>query len=85
MSEPGPGHNSVAGDQLKAFVERIENLEEEKKALSDDIKDVYNEAAGTGFDKKALRQIVALRKMDANERMARDAVIDLYLRALDMI
>src|SRR6188472_1060195 len=57
-----------AKDQLKAFVERIERLEEEKKATSDDIRDVYAEAKGTGFDTKALRTIVRLRKLDMDER-----------------
>lgn len=85
MSEPGPGHNSsFAKDQLKALVERIERLEEEKKTISDDIRDVYVEGKGNGFDVKALRQIVRLRKMDANERAERDAILDTYMSALGM-
>jgi len=83
--EPGPGHNSVAPDQLKSLIERIENLEEEKKALTDDIRDVYNEAVGSGFDKKVMRRIVALRKMDHAERKELESITDLYLAALDML
>lgn len=73
-----------AKDQLKAFVERIERLEEEKKATSDDIRDVYAEAKGTGFDTKALRTIVRLRKLDMDERREQQEVLDTYLHALEM-
>jgi uncharacterized protein (UPF0335 family) len=73
-----------AKDQLKAFVERIEKLEEEKKATSDDIRDVYAEAKGTGFDTKALRTIVRLRKLDTDERREQQEVLDTYLHALGM-
>jgi uncharacterized protein (UPF0335 family) len=73
-----------AKDQLKAFVERIERLEEEKKATSDDIRDVYAEAKGTGFDTKALRTIVRLRKLDTDERREQQEVLDTYLHALGM-
>ncbi|MGA7387504.1 MAG: DUF2312 domain-containing protein [Pseudolabrys sp.] len=73
-----------AKDQLKAFVERIERLEEEKKATSDDIRDVYAEAKGTGFDVKALRTIVRLRKLDTDERREQQEVVDTYLHALGM-
>jgi uncharacterized protein (UPF0335 family) len=73
-----------AKDQLKAFVERIERLEEEKKATSDDIRDVYAEAKGTGFDTKALRAIVRLRKLDTDERREQQEVLDTYLLALGM-
>jgi uncharacterized protein (UPF0335 family) len=73
-----------AKDQLKAFVERIEKLEEEKKATSDDIRDVYAEAKGTGFDTRALRTIVRLRKLDTNERREQQEVLDTYLHALGM-
>ena len=74
-----------AKDQLKAFVERIERLEEEKKATSDDIRDVYAEAKGTGFDTKALRTIVRLRKLDTDERREQQEVLDTYLHALGMV
>jgi uncharacterized protein (UPF0335 family) len=73
-----------AKDQLKAFVERIERLEEEKKATSGDIRDVYAEAKGTGFDTKALRTIVRLRKLDTDERREQQEVLETYLHALGM-
>jgi len=73
-----------AKDQLKAFVERLERLEEEKKATSDDIRDVYAEAKGTGFDTKALRTIVRLRKLDTDVRREQQEVLDTYLHALGM-
>ena len=80
MSDTG----GIARDQLKAFVERIERLEEEKKSISDDIKDVYAEAKGTGFDTAALRRVIALRKLDKDERMEQEAILDTYLHALGM-
>ncbi len=73
-----------AKDQLKAIIERIERLEEEKKTTSDDIRDVYAEAKGTGFDTKALRSIVRLRKLDTDERREQQEVLDTYLHALGM-
>jgi uncharacterized protein (UPF0335 family) len=73
-----------AKDQLKAFIERIERLEEEKKATSDDIRDVYAEAKGNGFDVKALRTIVRLRKLDTDERREQQEVLDTYMHALGM-
>lgn len=82
MSEVG--HNSVAADQLRAFVERVERLEEEKKVIADDIKDVYAEAKGNGYDVKILRLVVALRKKDPAQREEERAVLDLYLDALGM-
>ena len=74
-----------AKDHLKAVVERIERLEEEKKALSDDIRDVYAEAKVTGFDVKALRTIVKLRKQDVNERKEHEAILETYMHALGML
>jgi uncharacterized protein (UPF0335 family) len=74
-----------AKDHLKAFVERIERLEEEKKATADDIRDVYAEAKATGFDVKALRTIVRLRKVDADERKEHEAVLETYMHALGML
>lgn len=76
--------DSVAQDQLRAFIERIERLEEEKAAVSADIKDIYAEAKGNGFDTKILKSVVRIRKMDANERMENEAILDLYLSALGM-
>jgi uncharacterized protein (UPF0335 family) len=75
---------TVAAGQLRAFVERIERLEEEKQAIAGDIKDVYAELKGTGFDTKAVRAIVRLRKMDQAERQEQQAVLDLYMAALGM-
>ena len=74
-----------AKDQLKAIVERIERLEEEKKTISDDIRDVYAEAKGNGFDVKALRTIVRLRKQDANERAEEETILETYMQALGML
>lgn len=74
-----------AKDQLKAFVERIEKLEEEKKAISDDIRDVYAESKANGFDVKALRQIIKLRKIEPTERQEQDAILETYMHALGMI
>ncbi len=74
-----------AKDQLKSIIERIERLEEEKKATADDIRDVYAEAKGNGFDAKALRAIVRLRKMDTDERREAEEILETYMRALGMI
>ena len=74
----------VAGDRLRTIIERIERLEEEKKALADDIREVYSEAKGAGFDVKVLRQIIRLRKMDASDRSEMEEVLDVYKRALGM-
>jgi uncharacterized protein (UPF0335 family) len=74
-----------AKDQLKAFVERIERLEEEKKTISDDIRDVYAEAKGNGYDVKAMRAVVRLRKQDKDERVEHEAILETYMHALGMI
>ncbi len=74
-----------AKDQLKAIIERIERLEEEKKATSDDIRDVYAEAKGNGFDAKALRAIVRMRKMDSDERREQEEILETYMHALGML
>lgn len=74
----------IAADRLRSFVERIERLEEEKAALAADIREVYSEAKGTGFDVKILRQLIRLRKMDVNERQEQEEILDVYKRALDM-
>lgn len=79
------GPAGFAADQLKSFVERIERLEEDKANISDDIKDVYAEAKGTGFDVAILRQVIRIRKQDRSEREEAEAVLDLYLQALGMI
>ena len=74
-----------AKEHLKAFVERVERLEEEKKAISDDIRDVYSEARTNGFDVKALRTIIRMRKQDANERAEQETILETYLQALGML
>jgi uncharacterized protein (UPF0335 family) len=74
-----------AKDQLKAFIERVERLEEEKKTIADDIRDVYAEAKGTGFDVKALRTIVRLRKQDVDELKEHEAILETYMHALGML
>lgn len=86
------GHNSkvshvngVAVDQLKSIIDRIENLEEEKAGISADIRDVYSESKGSGFDTKAIRAIIKLRKLDASEREEQEAVLDVYMRAMGMV
>jgi uncharacterized protein (UPF0335 family) len=76
---------SFGRDQLKAFIERVERLEEEKKAIADDIRDVYAEAKGSGFDVKALRQIVRLRKQDVDERKEYETILETYMHALGML
>ena len=74
-----------AKDQLKAIIERVERLEEEKKAISDDIRDVFAEAKANGFDVKALRTIVRMRKQDTDERREHEAILETYMHALGMI
>ncbi|MBR0855458.1 DUF2312 domain-containing protein [Bradyrhizobium liaoningense] len=76
---------AFAKDQLKSIVERIERLEEEKKAVSDDIRDVYSEAKGNGYDVKALKAIVRLRKLDPSERAEAETILETYLQALGML
>jgi uncharacterized protein (UPF0335 family) len=72
----------IQGDQLKSIVQRIERLEEEKKTIADDIKEVYAEAKGNGYDIKVLRKVIALRKRDLRERREEEAILDLYLQAV---
>src|ERR1700737_2557823 len=79
-----PDVGGGAGEQLKSFIERIERLEEEKRALSGDIKEVYAEARGTGFEPKIMRQIIKIRKMDKEEVDEEERLLDLYKRALGM-
>jgi len=81
------GHNSAqyAADQLKSIIERVERLEEDKHGISDDIKDIYGEAKGNGYDVKALRTIVRMRKMDANDRAEQETILETYMHALGMV
>jgi uncharacterized protein (UPF0335 family) len=90
---PGAGHNSgadtpeiggIAAEALQQYVDRIEHLEEEKKALSEDIKQVYSEAKSNGFDVKILRKIISLRKVDENDRKEQEEILELYKIALGM-
>ena len=74
----------TSADRLRSIVERIERLEEEKTALGADIRDVYSEAKGAGFDTKVLRQIIRLRKMDQADRREQEEILDVYKRALDL-
>jgi len=92
--QPQPGHNTgtsesastrFARDHLKSIVERIERLEEEKKTISDDIREVYAEGKGNGFDVKALRAIVKLRKQDPSERAEAETILETYMQALGML
>ena len=76
---------NVSAEQLRLFIERIETLEEEKKGIADDIKDVYAEAKGTGFDTKTMKAIVRLRKMDAAARQEAEALLDTYKTALGLL
>lgn len=76
--------NMVAADELRLLIERIENLETEKKGISDDIRDVYSEAKSRGYDAKIMRQIIKLRTMESHERQEWEAVLDTYISALGM-
>ena len=79
------GGGQVAQDRLRSFIERIERLEEEKTVLMADIKEVYAEAKGTGFDPKTMRKVIRLRKMDENDRQEEEFLLDTYLSALGML
>lgn len=80
----GDNAMTVAAGQLRAFIERIERLQEEKQAIADDIKEVFAEAKGTGFHTKAMRELIRLRKQDAADRQEHEAIVDLYKSALGM-
>lgn len=84
MAKTTVNSDAVAQDQIRAFVESIERMEEQKKAISEDIKEIYAEAKGNGFDTKVLRKVIAVRKQDPSERLESDALLDLYLAALGM-
>ena len=75
----------VAGERLKSFIERIERLEEEKRALAADIKEVYSEARGAGFDVKTMRELIKIRRLDEDDLDEREALLDTYKRALGML
>ncbi len=81
---PGPGHNSIGSETLRAFIERIERLEDEKKALQEDIRAVFAEAKAGGFDPKIMRKVLRLRAMDAADRREEAALVDMYCHALGL-
>ncbi len=85
MTDINISANNAAAQQLKSLVSRIENLEEEKETIAQDIRDVYAEAKGNGFDVKVLRQVVRLRKKEPTERQEEDAIRDTYMQALGML
>jgi len=76
--------DSVSADQLKAFIERIERLEEEKAGIAGDIREIFSEAKGNGFDTGIMRKIIAMRKKDRAERQEEEAIVELYMQALGM-
>ena len=80
-----PDVGGVAGAQLKSFIERVERLEDEKRALGEDIKEVYAEAKGSGFQPKIMRQLIKIRRMDQGEHDEQESLLDLYKRALGML
>jgi uncharacterized protein (UPF0335 family) len=80
MAEVG----GIAGDQLRSYIERIERLEEEKAALAADVKEIFSEAKGTGFDVKIMRQIIRLRKLDREDRQEQEELLQLYQHAIGM-
>lgn len=83
-TSPGIGHNGIEASHLLAFIERIERLEEDKKTVSDEIKDVYSEAKGTGYDTKIVRKLIGLRKQDSDKRAEEAALLELYAEAIGM-
>lgn len=78
------GHNSIAADQLRLFIERIERLIEERKGINDDIRDVFSEAKSQGYDAKIMRAMITLRKMEAGDRQEMEAMLDTYKSALGL-
>jgi uncharacterized protein (UPF0335 family) len=85
VSDVSERSQTVVAGQLRAFIERIERLHEEGKTITEDLKEVYAEAKGTGFDTKAIKTIVRLRKLDQAERQEQEAILDLYKAALGMV
>lgn len=85
MSDVGHNSGEVNSGHLRSFIERIERLSEEKQSIADDIKDVYLEAKGNGFDTKIMRKIISMRRVDADKRREEETILDLYLNALGML
>ena len=84
MADLDADMNAATAGQLKSIIERVERLEEEKKALAEDIKEVFGEAKANGFDTKVLRKIISIRKQDEGDRKEQDAILELYMTALGM-
>src|SRR6476646_11643839 len=84
IDKPSASKAGFAVEHLRSFIERVERLEEEKAALTEDLREVYSEAKGQGFDTKIMRQVVRLRKMETADRQEQEAMLDLYLSALGM-
>ena len=80
-----PDVGGIAGERLRSFIERIERLEDEKRTLAEDIKEVYAEAKGNGFDAKIMRQIIRIRRMDKDDLDEQESLLDIYKRALGML
>jgi uncharacterized protein (UPF0335 family) len=80
-----PDVGGIAGERLRSFIERIERLEEEKRTLAEDIKEVFAEAKGSGFDAKIMRQIIKIRRMDKDDLDEQETLLDIYMRALGML
>jgi len=85
MSEPSTGHNVIAKDQIRSIVERVERLDGEIKELSRDKNEIFLEAKGNGYDVKALRTIVRMRKQDPNDRQEQETILETYMHALGML
>ena len=80
-----PDVGGIAGERLRSFIERIERLEEERRTLGEDIKEVFAEAKGNGFDTKIMRQIIKIRRMDKDDLDEQETLLDIYKRALGML
>lgn len=85
MANAAANYGGITGEHLRQYIERIERLEEEKKVIAEDMKEVFGEAKANGFDVKIMRKIISIRKLDAADREEQDALIDLYMQALGMI
>lgn len=85
MANPAANYGGITGEHLRQYIERIERLEEEKKVIAEDMKEVFGEAKANGFDVKIMRKIISVRKLDAADREEQDALMDLYMQALGMI
>lgn len=85
MTEPGHNSGEVNASHLRAFIERIEKVNEQRDALGDDLKDIYAEVKSAGFDRSVVKKVVAIRRMDQQKRMEQEEILDLYLTSLGMV